>query len=31
MGREFHCEVPPMLLAQVRAAADYDAVPELTR
>jgi len=29
--REFHCEVPPMLLAQVRAAADYDAVPELTR
>jgi hypothetical protein len=23
-------DVPPMLLAQVRAAADYDAVPEMS-
>jgi hypothetical protein len=27
---ETRCNVPPMLLAQVRAAADYDAVPEMS-
>jgi hypothetical protein len=27
---EVRCDVPAMLLAQVRAAADYDAVPELS-
>jgi len=27
---EARCDVPPMLLAQLRAAADYDAIPELS-